>query len=75
MDAILVTGQGLFPDKVFHTSWQNSKKAGLLRGCYWFYDSRATPKSQAELWISALDWRLGGSAMRPQIESHSGVIE
>ncbi len=30
------------------SNWQGAKAAGLMRGSYWFYDSRTSPKRQAE---------------------------
>jgi GH25 family lysozyme M1 (1,4-beta-N-acetylmuramidase)/uncharacterized protein YraI len=51
---IIRAGQNLWPDSDFKDNWQRSKAAGLPRGSYWFYDSRADPKQQAELWVSLL---------------------
>lgn len=51
---ILRAGQNLWRDKAFDVSWRNAKEAGLLRGSYWFYDSRANPKRQAEKWVETL---------------------
>ena len=51
---ILRAGQNLWRDKAFDVSWRNAKEAGLLRGSYWFYDSRAHPKRQAEKWVETL---------------------
>ena len=46
---IIRAGQNLWPDSDFKENWQRAKQAGLPRGSYWFYDSRADPKQQAEL--------------------------
>ncbi len=51
---ILRAGQNLWIDKTFRTNYANAKAAGVLRGTYYFYDSRADPKKQAEKWIEAL---------------------
>lgn len=51
---ILRAGQNLWRDRAFDVSWKNAKEAGLLRGSYWFYDSRANPKRQAEKWAETL---------------------
>ncbi len=56
---IIRAGQNLWADNEFVISWENAKKAGLLRGAYWFYDSRADPKQQAQLWIATLNGDLG----------------
>ncbi len=48
---IIRAGQNLWPDTDFKVNWREAKLAGLPRGSYWFYDSRAEPKRQAELWI------------------------
>jgi GH25 family lysozyme M1 (1,4-beta-N-acetylmuramidase)/uncharacterized protein YraI len=51
---IIRAGQNLWVDSDFGHNWTEAKKAGLPRGSYWFYDSRAEPKMQAELWYSQL---------------------
>lgn len=51
---IIRAGQGTYSDRVFSTSWKNAKNAGLIRGSYWFYDSRVNPKRQAEKWVETL---------------------
>lgn len=51
---IIRAGQNLWVDNEFVISWKAAKEAGLWRGSYWFYDSRADPKRQAQLWISIL---------------------
>ncbi len=56
---IIRAGQNLWPDPDFKYNWTEAKKANLPRGSYWFYDSRADPKRQAELWIETLDGDLG----------------
>lgn len=56
---IIRAGQNLWVDSDFKTNWREAKKAGLPRGSYWFYDSRADPKRQAELWIEQLAGDLG----------------
>lgn len=56
---IIRAGQNLWVDEDFATHWQRAKAAGLPRGSYWFYDSRADPKAQAELWIKTLGNDLG----------------
>ncbi|MEW5938916.1 MAG: GH25 family lysozyme, partial [Chloroflexota bacterium] len=52
---IIRAGQNLWPDPDFKYNWMEAKKVGLPRGCYWFYDSRADPKRQAELWFDLLN--------------------
>jgi GH25 family lysozyme M1 (1,4-beta-N-acetylmuramidase)/uncharacterized protein YgiM (DUF1202 family) len=47
---IIRAGQNTWVDPDFKVNWRESKLAGLPRGSYWFYDSRAEPKRQAELW-------------------------
>lgn len=56
---IVRTGQNSWADNEFKISWHNAKLAGLLRGSYWFFDSRADPKRQAELYIATLGGDLG----------------
>ncbi len=56
---IIRAGQNTWADTDFKANWEAAKAAGLLRGAYWFYDSRADPKRQAELWASLLDGDFG----------------
>src|SRR4026207_1701600 len=56
---IIRAGQHLGADSDFKTNWRDAKAANLPRGSYWFYDSRADPKKQAELWVSLLDGDMG----------------
>ena len=69
---IIRAGQGSFSDKVFKTSWVNAKTAGLLRGSYWFYDSRAHPKRQAEKWAETLAGDLGEMELWCDFEERYG---
>lgn len=46
---IIRAGQNTWSDALFADSWRRSKGV-LPRGSYWFYDSRAKPKDQAEKW-------------------------
>jgi uncharacterized protein YgiM (DUF1202 family)/GH25 family lysozyme M1 (1,4-beta-N-acetylmuramidase) len=56
---IIRAGQNLWPDRDFARNWAAAKDAGLPRGTYWFYDSRADPKIQAELWVELMDGDMG----------------
>ena len=49
---IIRAGQNVWPDPKFDTFWAGAKAAGLPRGTYWFYDSRVSPESQADLFYS-----------------------
>lgn len=51
---ILKCGQGLLLDKNFVTNWRKAKEAGLMRGSYWFNDSRVEPERQARTYADAL---------------------
>lgn len=56
---IIRAGQNVWVDKRFVENWQAAKEAGLPRGSYWFYDSRADPKAQADLYRQTLGDDLG----------------
>lgn len=56
---ILRAGQGSWQDNEFDISWANAKAAGLIRGSYWFYDSRTHPKRQAEKYAEVLGSDIG----------------
>lgn len=51
---IIRAGQNTWTDKNFTDHWKRAKEAGLKRGAYWFYDSRVSPKRQAELFAALL---------------------
>lgn len=56
---IIRVGQNNWPDSDFKTNWQNAKNAGLLRGSYWFYDSRTSPEAQANMCARMFDGDFG----------------
>lgn len=56
---IIRAGQNLWEDQDFRRNWSAAKSAGLLRGSYWFYDSRADPIKQAQLWVDAMQGDYG----------------
>lgn len=49
---ILRAGQNVWEDPAFAFNYKAAKEAGLPRGIYFFYDSRATPEGQAALCLS-----------------------
>lgn len=56
---IVRAGQNLWADPVFQKNWQAAKVTGMPRGSYWFYDSRADPAQQADLWASLIKDDMG----------------
>jgi lysozyme len=52
---IIRAGQNNWVDADFSHNWQAAKNAGLLRGAYWFYDSRHPPLAQAAIFASLLN--------------------
>lgn len=56
---IIRAGQNLWIDSDFKQNWRDAKNAGLPRGSYWFYDSRADPIQQANLWASLIKDDMG----------------
>ena len=56
---IIRAGQNLWVDSDFVQNWRGAKNAGLPRGSYWFYDSRADPEHQANLWASLMKDDMG----------------
>ena len=69
---VIRAGQNVWIDSDFRTNWNNAKEAGLPRGSYWFYDSRAEPKSQADLWFSAFEGDLGELPLFADFEESYG---
>jgi len=51
---IIRAGQNSWIDTDFAANWKAAKAAGLLRGAYWFYDSRYPPLQQAKLFTDAV---------------------
>jgi lysozyme len=46
---IIRAGQNLWIDPDFSKNWSEAKKSGILRGAYYFFDPRVSPKAQAKL--------------------------
>jgi len=69
---IIRAGQGSYQDRVFQTSWKNARSAGLVRGSYWFYDSRVNPKRQAEKYVEILSQDPGEMEMWCDYEDRYG---
>ncbi len=69
---IIRAGQNLWPDSDFAYNWGAARDAGLPRGSYWFYDSRAEPKRQAELWVQQLGNDLGELPLFADFEESYG---
>jgi lysozyme len=51
---IIKAGQRDYADPDYVYNWRAAKEAGIPRGSYWFYDSRADPRRQAEKWWSLI---------------------
>ncbi|MDP1715376.1 MAG: SH3 domain-containing protein [Anaerolineales bacterium] len=69
---VIRAGQNLWADRDFKLNWREAKLAGLPRGSYWFYDSRADPKQQADLWISLLNGDFGELPLFADFEDNYG---
>ncbi|MBI3162747.1 MAG: SH3 domain-containing protein, partial [Chloroflexi bacterium] len=67
---IVRAGQNTWVDPDFKINWRESKLAGLPRGAYWFYDSRVSPKRQAELWAQQFEGDLGELPLFADFEEH-----
>lgn len=51
---IIRAGQRNWVDTKFVINWIASRLFGLQRGCYWFFDGRESPGSQAKLLVSLI---------------------
>jgi len=72
-DAVIIrAGQNTWIDSDFKTNWQAAKDAGLMRGSYWYYDSRSEPEAQARLWAQALDGDFGELPLFIDLEESYG---
>jgi lysozyme len=65
-------GQNTWRDEDFQDYWRAAKEAGLPRGSYWFYDSRAEPGGQADLWKSQIGTDLPELGLWVDLEEHYG---
>ena len=69
---VIRSGQNVWIDSDFRNNWTGAKAVGLPRGSYWFYDSRANPTEQADLWYSAFDGDLGDLPLFADFEEAYG---
>ncbi|HJS19862.1 MAG TPA: SH3 domain-containing protein [Anaerolineales bacterium] len=69
---IIRAGQHLGADPDFRENWRRAKEAGLPRGSYWFYDSRADPRQQANLWFDLLAGDFGELPLFADLEESYG---
>jgi lysozyme len=72
---IIKACQNLWPDDQFARSWENAKKANLLRGAYHFFDMRdgsASAKEQARYFADLLKDDMG--ELRPVLDFESPGI-
>lgn len=69
---IIRAGQNLWTDRDFKVNWREAKLAGLPRGSYWFFDSRADPKNQAELWAAQFNGDFGELPLFADFEESYG---
>jgi len=69
---IIRAGQNLWTDPDFRENWQAAKATSLPRGSYWFYDSRADPKQQANLWANLLRDDMGELPLFADLEEAYG---
>lgn len=65
-------GQTIWVDSHFKNNWQRAKEASLPRGSYWFYEGRAHPRGQAQLWFNQLYGDLGELPLFLVLEDASG---
>lgn len=52
--AIIRVGQNLWIDPQFARNYAEAKRVGMKRGIYWFYDSRISPDTQADILINLI---------------------
>jgi len=52
--AIIRAGQNVWEDPKFAYNYAKAKENGVLRGVYWFYDSRISPTTQANILINQI---------------------
>lgn len=58
-DAVIIrVGQGRWVDEQFVRNWTEARHAGIKRSCYWFYDDRVDPGTQAATLVGLLSGDL-----------------
>lgn len=55
LGVIIRAGQNTWTDPDVAYNMREAKKAGLLRGSYFFYDSRVSPETQLNTWVRGLN--------------------
>lgn len=69
---IIRAGQNLWPDPDLRFNMREAKAVELIRGSYWFYDSRADPLKQAQKYVETLDLDKGELPMFADFEDKYG---
>jgi GH25 family lysozyme M1 (1,4-beta-N-acetylmuramidase) len=69
---IIRAGQNLWKDREFAINRRGAMEAGLPHGSYWFYDSRADPVKQADLWLDILGGEFGELGLWMDFEDNYG---
>lgn len=69
---IIRAGQRNWVDTRWQENWQKARTAGIPRGSYWFYDSRETPKRQAEIWSGLIRDDMGELVHAADLEESYG---
>lgn len=69
---IIRSGQNLWVDPDFASYWQAAKAVKIPRGSYFFYDSRANPTAQAELWAEQFNGDFGELPLFADFEESYG---
>jgi len=57
----------------FADAWRDAKKAGLLRGSYWYYDYRFNAWAQSQKYIGTLDGDYGELPLVVDLEKKRGT--
>src|SRR5690242_16967941 len=71
---IIKAGQKSWQDPDFISNWRAAREAGLARGAYWFYDSRAEPGNQATVWRGLIDGDLPELGLWADFEESYGGV-
>lgn len=69
---IIRAGQNLWVDSDFASYWQAAKEVKIPRGSYWYYDSRAAPVAQADLWAAQFKGDFGELPLFADFEDNYG---
>jgi GH25 family lysozyme M1 (1,4-beta-N-acetylmuramidase) len=63
-----ILGQPIYSDAQFARNWSETKRVGLTRGAYWFYNPAVDPAAQAQKFLSLVPDRTAADILAGDFE-------